>query len=111
MTISIETGGGMIMGLIFKSSVIENISIDIQKAIQVIDVINQKVIESHLIAVRQVPRSEMSVSPPTITREQAKDTETLPLVTAICPKCGRTNTGTTALYHCQHCGQNLRRNN
>jgi len=46
MTISIETGGGMIMGLIFKRSVIENIPIDIQKAIQAMDVINQKVIES-----------------------------------------------------------------
>jgi hypothetical protein len=33
-----------------------------------------------------------------------------PFVTAICPSCGKTNTGTTTLYHCQYCGQNLRKN-
>jgi hypothetical protein len=46
MTISIETGGGMIMGLVFKRSVIENVPVDIQKAIQAMNVVNKKVIES-----------------------------------------------------------------
>ena len=47
MTISVETYGGMIMVLTFKGSVIENIPVDIQQAVQAIEVVNKKVIESH----------------------------------------------------------------
>lgn len=46
MTMSFETSGGMIMGLTFKRSVIENIPVDIQKAIQAIGIVNKKVLES-----------------------------------------------------------------
>jgi hypothetical protein len=46
MTMSIETTGGMIMGLTFKRSVIENVSVDIEKAMQAIGIINKKVMES-----------------------------------------------------------------
>lgn len=46
ITISIETRGGMTMGLTFKRSVIENVPVDIQKSIEAIEVVNQKVIES-----------------------------------------------------------------
>lgn len=27
--------------------------------------------------------------------------------TAVCPECGKTNSGTTTLYHCQYCGHRL----
>jgi len=46
MTMSFETSGGIIMGLIFKRSVIENVAVDIHKAEQAIEIINKKVIEA-----------------------------------------------------------------
>ena len=46
MTISFETSGGMVMGLTFKRSVIENVAVDIQKARQAIEIINKNVINS-----------------------------------------------------------------
>jgi len=46
MTMSFETSGGMVMGLIFKRSVIENVAVDIQKAIQAIEIINKNIIAS-----------------------------------------------------------------
>ena len=46
--ISIETSGGLILGLSFKRSVIENISIDTEKALQVIGIVNKKVIKSQI---------------------------------------------------------------
>jgi len=46
MTITLETTGGSIMGIRFKRSVIENIPVDFEKAIQTIDIINKKIIES-----------------------------------------------------------------
>jgi hypothetical protein len=47
MTISFETSGGMVMGLTFKRSVIENVAVDIEKARQAIEIINKNVIKSH----------------------------------------------------------------
>ena len=46
MTISLETSGGIIMGLVFKRSVIENVAIDIQKVVQTIRIVNENVIKS-----------------------------------------------------------------
>lgn len=46
LTISIETSGGMVMGLTFKRSVIENVKVDIQKALSAIQLINRKVVEA-----------------------------------------------------------------
>lgn len=46
LAISLETTGGMLMGLKFKKSVIENVSVDIQKANVAIQLINRKVIEA-----------------------------------------------------------------
>jgi hypothetical protein len=46
MTLSFETNGGMIMGLTFKRSVIENVAVDIEKARQAIEVINKNIIKS-----------------------------------------------------------------
>ncbi len=46
MTMSFETNGGIIMGLTFRRSVIENVPVDIHKAVQAIEIINKNVIES-----------------------------------------------------------------
>lgn len=46
MIISVETNGGMILGLIFKPSVIEMVAVDINKVIQVVELMKRKMIES-----------------------------------------------------------------
>ena len=46
MTITLDTSGGMRMGLSFKRSVIENVPVDIEKAVQAINIVNKKIIES-----------------------------------------------------------------
>lgn len=51
IAISIQTKGGIIMGLIFKRSVIENVPIDIQKSLQAINIINENVIESQKLKI------------------------------------------------------------
>lgn len=43
ISITLETNGGLIMGLTFKKSIIHNVEIDIQKAKQVIHTINKKI--------------------------------------------------------------------
>jgi hypothetical protein len=44
--LSLQSDGGLVMGLLFKRSVIENIPVDISKALETIKLINEKVIES-----------------------------------------------------------------
>jgi hypothetical protein len=44
IVITVETTGGMIMGLSFKPSVIENVSINVSKALEVIECINNIVV-------------------------------------------------------------------
>jgi len=56
MALSIQTKGGTIMGLIFKRSVIENVPVDIQKAIQAISIINKYVIESQKLKIQLRPK-------------------------------------------------------
>jgi hypothetical protein len=46
--IAVETRGGKPLGLSFKRSVIENVSFDLNQALKVIHIINQKVIESQV---------------------------------------------------------------
>jgi hypothetical protein len=48
IVISIETSGGMVLGLSFKRSVIENVSVDIEQALKAIGILNQKVIGSQV---------------------------------------------------------------
>ena len=48
IAISLETSGGMVLGLSFKRSVIENVSVDLEQALKVIRIVNQKVIESQV---------------------------------------------------------------
>ena len=48
LAISLETNGGMLMGLIFKRSVIENIPVDVKKALLAIQLINRKVGEAQM---------------------------------------------------------------
>lgn len=45
IVISVETSGGMVLGLSFKRSVIENVSIDLEQALKAIQIVNQKVID------------------------------------------------------------------
>ncbi len=47
IVISLETTGGMVMGLSFKRSVIENVSVDIDEALRAIRIVNEKAVESH----------------------------------------------------------------
>ena len=46
IAISLETSGGMVLGLSFKRSVIENVPVDIEQALKAIHIVNGKVIES-----------------------------------------------------------------
>jgi hypothetical protein len=46
IVITIETSGGMTLGLAFKRSVIENVSVDIQEALKAISIINENVVKS-----------------------------------------------------------------
>jgi len=48
IVISLETSGGMVLGLSFKRSVIENVSVDIEQALKVIGIVNQRVIKSQV---------------------------------------------------------------
>ncbi len=48
IVLSLQSDGGMVMGLAFKRSVIENIPVDIQKALEAINIINEKVIDSKI---------------------------------------------------------------
>jgi hypothetical protein len=48
IVISLETSGGMVLGLSFKRSLIENVSVDIEQSLKAIQIVNQKVIESQL---------------------------------------------------------------
>ncbi len=56
ITISIQTKGGMIMGLSFRRSVIENVPVDIQKAMQAISIINKNMIESQKLKLQVRPK-------------------------------------------------------
>jgi hypothetical protein len=48
IVISVETSGGIILGLSFKRSVIENVGVDIEQALKAIMIVNQKIIESQI---------------------------------------------------------------
>lgn len=48
IAITLETSGGMVLGLSFKRSVIENVRVDIDQALKAIHVVNGKVIESQV---------------------------------------------------------------
>jgi hypothetical protein len=57
IAISIQTKGGMIMGLSFRRSVIENIPVDIKKAMQAISLINKNVIASQKVKLPLRPKA------------------------------------------------------
>jgi hypothetical protein len=63
MALSIQTKGGVTMGLIFKRSVIENVAVDIQKAIQAISIINKNVIESQKLKIQLRPKASPKPQP------------------------------------------------
>ncbi|WP_028895466.1 zinc ribbon domain-containing protein [Syntrophorhabdus aromaticivorans] len=86
MTIMIETQGGTFMGLTFKRSVIENVSVDIGKVLETIRLINKKILEAQGLqsAVAQVSMTKAS---------------------GVCPKCGLRNTPDDAF--CVQCGEKL----
>jgi len=44
ISISVETYGGIVLGIRFKRSVIENVAVDIEKAKKVIEIISQKIV-------------------------------------------------------------------
>jgi hypothetical protein len=48
IVISIETSGGIVLGVSFKRSVIENVGVDINKALKAIMLVNNKTIESKI---------------------------------------------------------------
>lgn len=86
MFIFIETYGGATFGLVFKRSVIENVSVDIKKAIQAIHLINIKVLEaqglqSTMIMVAEATRKPLGVCPECNFRNDPED--------AFCSQCGK----------------------
>lgn len=48
IVVSVETSGGIVLGLSFKRSVIENVSVDIDKALKAIEIVNLTVIKSQI---------------------------------------------------------------
>jgi hypothetical protein len=48
IVIAIETNGGIFLGLSFKRSVIEDVTIEMELALKVIEIINKKVIDSQV---------------------------------------------------------------
>jgi hypothetical protein len=44
IAITIETAGGMTLGLAFKRSLIENVAVDIDEAVRAINLLNQRVV-------------------------------------------------------------------
>lgn len=86
MAIIIETNGGTCMGLTFKRSVMENVSVDIKKALEAIRLINKKILEAQGLrpAVTEAPTEKAS---------------------GVCSKCGQQNTPEDAF--CVHCGEKI----
>lgn len=48
LVIYIETSGGMVLGLSFKRSIVENVSVDLEQALKAIGIVNQKVLEAQI---------------------------------------------------------------
>lgn len=46
--ISVETSGGLLLGLSFKRSVIENVGVDVEQALKAIMIVKHKIIESQM---------------------------------------------------------------
>jgi hypothetical protein len=46
LLLAVETNGARVVGVIFKPSVIENVSVDIHRAMQAVELLNRKVLES-----------------------------------------------------------------
>jgi hypothetical protein len=86
MAIVIETCGGTFMGLAFKRSVIENVSVDINKALEAIRLINKKVLEAQGLQ-------------PAVTVASTKKP------VGVCSKCGQQNTPEDVF--CVQCGEKI----
>ena len=86
MAIVVETYGGTSVGLAFKRSVIENVSVDIDKALEAIRLINKKVLEAQGLK-------------PAVTVEPAKKPA------GVCSKCGHKNTPEDVF--CVECGERI----
>jgi|GEM_PF-836005 len=86
MFIMIETYGGTPMGLTFKRSVIENVSVDIEKVLVAIELINKKVLEAQ------------GLKPAVIKKEIT--------ISGLCPKCGQQNNQEDVF--CVQCGQKIK---
>jgi hypothetical protein len=57
LSLSVRTRGGNVIGVVFKPSVIENISVDLKRALQAIALLNRKVVEAQFgsVSIATVP--------------------------------------------------------
>jgi ribosomal protein L40E len=84
--IAIHTKGGLSLGLSFKRSIMENISVDFEQAVRVIKIINRKITGSQ-------SKSYNSII------------ENIEINEKICPKCGWKNDANSKF--CEKCGEKL----
>lgn len=105
IVISLETNGGMVLGLSFKRSVIENVSIDIEQALKVIRILNQKVIESQNIINSKVDQDRTNSDER--YGKTVHEFKTSSVIHKKCPKCGKEYASNSFGKFCEECGMNL----
>ncbi|MBI5844253.1 MAG: hypothetical protein HZB23_06255 [Deltaproteobacteria bacterium] len=108
ITINLETFGGTWFGLTFKRSMIENVPIDIQKTLEAISIINNRI----LLAQQAGRPSEPVQAAPPLAPKPAPNLDPAPSprppVTS-CDRCGRQYPGNLSGRFCEECGARLSR--
>jgi hypothetical protein len=88
LCLSVRTRGGNDIGVVFKPSVIENVSIDLNRALQAISLINRKVLEAQTPpSVAAVPETSTHAAPFPARPTAAAPSPPRPAVLR-CPQCG-----------------------
>lgn len=108
ITINLETFGGTWFGLTFKRSVIENVAVDIQKTLEAISIINNRI----LLAQQAGRPAEPSPAARPLAPKPAPGHDPAPSprppVTS-CDRCGRQYPGDLSGQFCEECGARLSR--
>lgn len=92
--ISVKTFSGLSVGVAFKRSIIENVSIDINQAREIINIINHKILTSSIDSpIRSANNSKISMD--NNSSNEIKK----------CPNCGKENNSSNTF--CQYCGAKI----
>lgn len=106
ITINLETFGGTWFGLTFKRSVIENVAVDIQKTLEAITIINNRIIHAQQAGRAAGPSPAARPFAPASDFGPAPSPR--PPVTS-CDRCGRQYPGDLSGQFCEECGARLSR--